>query len=397
MKKKIIFMIINMNVGGTEKALLNMISEMPKDKFDISILLLEEYGDFQDSIPDYVHVEYLQGYNQIKDIINQPLHLTVIKLLKSGMWIKAINFMCLLFYTKIIGEKSPFIKYVLKDFPSFKTEYDIAVAYAGPMELISYYVINKIKSKQKVQWIHFDVTKIGFNKSFATKIYKKFDRIFVVSYEAKIKLINLLPEISKKVEVFFNIVPSDLIKEYAKRGSGFKDDFDGLRILTIGRLSKEKGQDIAIRAFSQLINDGYNIRWYCLGEGNSRKEYEKLIIENKLEDKFILLGSDTNPYPYLEQCDIYVQPSRYEGYCITLIEAKQFFKPIVTTNVNGANEQISNGKTGLIVNIDENEIYLALKKLIENKFLRSNFSSTLAKENYGTSREMNKLFNILEG
>jgi glycosyltransferase involved in cell wall biosynthesis len=305
--------------------------------------------------------------------------------------------MLLYLVTKVLKEKSIFFKYVLKDFENINTEYDVAVAYAGPMDFISYFVANKIKADQKLQWIHFDVTKIGFNKKFAAKIYKKFDKIFVVSDEAKTKLINLVPKISKKVEVFFNIVSPDTIKSYAKEGKGFNDDFDGLRILTIGRLSKEKGQDLAIRALAKLNNHGYNIKWYCLGEGNSRNEYENLIIENNLEDKFILLGSNTNPYTFLEQCDIYVQPSRYEGYCMTLIEAKQLFKPILTTNVNGANEQILNQKTGLVVNVDEIEIYMALKRLIENKSLREKFSNSLSKEVYETSIEMNKIFNVLEG
>jgi glycosyltransferase involved in cell wall biosynthesis len=394
MKKKILFMIINMNVGGTEKALLNMIAEIPQEEYEITIFMLEEYGGFLNSIPDHVHIKYYNCYKDIKYILDQPPRTTVVNFLKAGKLIKALKITLIYFLSKILKERSIFFKYLLKGYQENETEYDLAVAYAGPMDFISYFVINKIKAKKKVQWIHFDVNKIGFNKRFASKVYKKFDKIFIVSKEAKSKLISLVPQLSEKSEVFFNIVSPEIIRKQAKENSGFKDEFNGLRILTVGRLSTEKGQDIAINVLAKLKQDGYKVRWYCVGEGNSRKNYEKLIVDNNLEDSFILLGADTNPYPYLEQCDLYVQPSRYEGYCITLIEAKQFYKPIVTTNVNGATEQIKNGKTGLIVNIDYIEIYTAVKNLIDSRNLRFQFSSNLSNEDYDNSFEMNKLFNV---
>lgn len=397
MKRKILFMLINMNVGGTEKALLNMIYEIPKEEYDITLLMLEKYGGFLNSIPSHVHIKYLNGYKDIKHILNQPPLLTAINFLKTGKVIKSLNILLIHLLSKILKDRSIFFKYLLKEYQGNEIEYDLAVAYAGPMDFISYFVINKIKAKKRVQWVHFDVNKIGFNKRFADSIYKRFNKIFVVSNEAKSKLINLVPTLSEKSEVFFNIVSPEIIRNQAKDGSGFKDEFNGLRILTVGRLTTEKGQDLAIHALAQLIKDGYKVRWYCIGEGNSRKNYEKLIVDNNLKDSFILLGADTNPYPYLEQCDLYVQPSRYEGYCITLIEAKQFNKPIVTTDVNGAKEQIENGKTGLIVNIDEIEIYSAIKNLIEDRYLRAQISSNLAREDYDTSLEMIKIFNVMEG
>lgn len=397
MKKKILFMLINMNVGGTEKALLNMIAEIPQEEYEITIFMLEEYGGFLNSIPDHVHIKYYNGYKDIKHILNQPPRTTVLNFLKAGKVLQALNITLIHLLSSLLKERTLLFKYLLKEYYENDNEYDLAVAYAGPMDFISYFVINKIKAKKKVQWIHFDVNKIGFNRRFASKVYNRFDKIFIVSKEAKSKLINLVPQLSEKSEVFFNIVSPEIIRNQAKDGSGFKDEFNGLRILTVGRLSTEKGQDIAISVLAKLIQDGYKIRWYCVGEGNLRKNYEELIINNNLEDSFILLGADTNPYPYLVQCDLYVQPSRYEGYCITLIEAKQFHKPIVTTNVNGTKEQIENGKTGLIVNIDENEIYYGIKNLIDNPYLRAQISSNLAKEDYNTSLEMIKLFNVMEG
>lgn len=394
MKKKIIFMVINMNVGGTEKALLNMISEMPKDEYDVTILMLEKYGGFLNSIPSWVHIEYLNEYSSIKDVLNAPPQEMAWDLLKQAKPIKAANLIFLHIITRIMKDRSLLFKYLLRGFPVLNQEYDLAVAYAGPMDFISYFVAKKIKAKRKIQWIHFDITKIGFNRNFASKIYKTFDKIFVVSNEGKDKLIKSMPTLGGKTEVFHNIVSSEIVHVQSKNGIGFIDKFDGLRILTVGRLAPEKGQDIAIRVLSRLIDDGYKVKWYCLGEGREREYYQKLIKEYNLRDYFVLLGADPNPYPYLNQCDIYIQPSRYEGYCMTLLEARCFNKPIITTDVNGSKEQIKSGETGLIVGISEDDIYNAIKNLLTHYELCQFFSDNLAKYNLSTKHEIKSLSSL---
>ena len=274
-------------------------------------------------------------------------------------------------------------------------EYDIAIAYAGPMDFISYFVINKIKSKKRVQWIHFDITKIGFNVNFAKKIYDKFDKVFVVSNEGKDKLINFLPSLKDKTEVFFNIISCKMIEKMSYEGEGFSDDFDGTRILTVGRLSKEKGQDLIIPVLKKLKENGYKVRWYCIGDGPAKKEYEKLVDKLNIKDDFIFLGSKLNPYTYMKECNIYVQPSKHEGYCITLGEARCFNNPIVTTNFTGANEQIVNENTGLVCEINEEEIYKAIKKLLDDKKLYKNIKDNLNNEIVDSTKEIRKLESIL--
>jgi glycosyltransferase involved in cell wall biosynthesis len=395
MKKKVIFMVINMNVGGTERALLNMVMEMPKDKNDITIFMLEEYGGFLDYIPAGVSIEYFKGYKDIKGLLNLPPKLLAINFLKQGRILKALIIIALHTFTKLVKDRTIFYKYAFKQYPTLEQEYDVAVAYAGPTDFISYFVINKIKAKKKIQWIHFDVTKVGFNPKFAAKIYNKFNHILVVSDEGRKKLISRVPILEKKTEVFQNIISPQLIYSQAKAGRGFTDDFDGLRILTVGRLSIEKGQDLAILALSKLIQDGFHVRWYCVGEGNSRGEYERMIEEFNVKDHFVLLGSDTNPYSYINQCDIYVQPSRHEGYCITLAEARCLKKPIITTNFTGAKEQIKNGENGFIVGIDAQEIYCAIRLLIYDKGLCEKFSNNLSAENFDSDLQIEKIYNIL--
>ncbi|WP_273832019.1 glycosyltransferase [Guptibacillus sedimenti] len=387
MKKKVIFMLINMNIGGTEKAFLNMISKMSKEEYEISVFLLEKSGGFLKYIPDHVQIEILEEYKEIKKMYENSPYCNVISLFKEGKFINSFMLLKCYLSSKLLKDRRIYISYLLKDC-SIKYGYDIAVAYAGPMDLISCYVLKKIKARKKIQWVHFDVTKISFNKKSESKMFKKFSEIFVVSEEGKTKLISMIPAIKNKVEVFPNLISSELISSQAKNGKGFNDEFEGIRILTVGRLSGEKGQDLAIKVLAELVKKDLNVRWYCLGEGNSRKRYEKLVEEYQMKNEFVFLGRDSNPYPYIEQCDIYVQPSRHEGFCITLAEAKYLNKPIVTTNFTGAKEQIVDGVTGLIVSTDnEKELLNGILRLIKNPDLRKNLSLNLRKEILDSAQE----------
>ncbi|EOU1892846.1 glycosyltransferase [Clostridium perfringens] len=388
--KSILFMLINMNIGGTEKALINMLHELQKEKYKVTVLLLEKYGGFLDQIPDWVEVKYLDEYKNLKKYINEPPIKSVKELLIKKEYINAFNFFLSYCISKLKDDISYHYKYLLTDVSDLEEEYDIAVAYAGPMDFITYFIANKIRAKKRVQWIHFDISKIGFNKRFAEKMYSKFDKIFVVSEEGKNKLNLLIPSLSDKTEVFFNIISSTFIKNMAENEEGFNDNYNGIRILTVGRLSREKGQDITISVLEKLIKQGYEVRWYCIGEGNMKKELEDMVKNKNLQENYILLGSKRNPYPFMKECDIYVQSSRHEGYCITLAEARCFNNPIITTNFTGANEQIRNEKTGLIVNFNQDEMYTAIKRIIKDRELRDYIGNNLGKELIDTSGEIEK-------
>lgn len=393
--KKLLFMCINMNIGGTEKALLTMLNEIGSSKYDITLLMLEENGGFLNEIPNFVKIKYVNEYKDIKPLIKEPPKLLAKKLIENKKYSMGLSIFFNYGISKVTNNMSYYYKYILRNIKNIEENYDLAVAYAGPMDFITYFILNKIKAKKKVQWIHFDITKIGFNKKFAEKNYKKFDKIFVVSEEGREKLINLIPALNNKVEAFFNIISCNLIENMSKNEKGFDDSFNGVRILTVGRLSKEKGQDLTINALARLKNEGYNIKWYCIGDGLEKDNYKQRIKNLKLENDYILLGSKLNPYPFMKHCDIYVQPSRHEGYCITLGEARCFDNPIVTTNFTGANEQIKNEVTGLICDSSEEGIYKSVKRLLDDEDLYNNIKINLSKEIVDSTNEINKLDKVL--
>lgn len=394
--KKILFMVIDMNIGGTEKALLTMLSELSRERYHITVLMMREQGGFLKYIPNEVNVKILDINKDIEMAINEAPINVVRNYIRKRKILKASGILYYYFISKITKRRDIYYKYILKEMESEDNEYDVAIAYAGPMEFISYYVCNKIKAKRKLQWIHFDINKIGFDKFFAKRLYKKFDKIFCVSTEGRDKLIEKIPCLRNKVEVFLNIISENLILKQINLGKTFNDSFTGVRLLTVGRLCNQKGQDIAIKVMNKLIKDGLDVRWYCIGDGSNRNEYEKLIREFKMEEKFILLGATDNPYRYMYDCDIYIQPSRHEGYCTTVTEAKILKKPMIITDVNGSREQIKNGYNGIIVDFDEEQIYKAIKNLIKNIELREKFRESLEKEKISTNEQIKKLIEIID-
>ncbi|OIK09362.1 glycosyl transferase [Bacillus sp. MUM 116] len=375
--KKVLFMLSSMNIGGVEKSLLSLLSEMPKKEYDVTILLLENKGGFLNDLPKWVKIEEATWYKKVKPIIMQPPKQTIKSYIKDKEFMKSIKFVFSYFISKYFNNRYLYYKSVGKDIPINSDTYDIAIAYQGPTDIIDFYIANKVRAQKKISWVHFDISKHMVNTRLYQRLYRKFNKIYVVSNEARNRLIEQIPTAAKKAEVFKNIIPAKLIMELSKRPIKFDDQFNGHKIVTVGRLSKEKGQDLAIKALAKLKIEGYEVRWYCIGEGNSRKEYESLIKEYNLQNDFILLGSTANPYPYIAKADIYVQTSRHEGYCLTLAEAKCLGKPIITTNFIGAYEQLIDGYNGFIVKCEEEELYKKLKYLIENPVQRNKFVENL--------------------
>ena len=395
MKKKILFMVSSMNIGGVEKSLLSLLAVIPKEKYEITILTLDKKGGFLEYIPNNVKLIEAEWFKYIKPIIMDSPQNIIKRYIKNYEFLKILSFIYSYFKSKKTNDRYIYYKHVLKSIPECKEKYDVAIAYAGPTEIIDAYISHKVKAEKKIAWVHFDISKHKINKKLYNNLYERFDKIFAVSNECKKKLDEIIPAVRNKSEVLFNIVSEDLINEMSESYVDFDDNYKGIKIITVGRLSKEKGQDLAIKALAKLKKDRYDVKWYCIGEGNSRQEFEQLIKEYNLEENFLLLGATSNPYPYIKNADIYVQTSRHEGYCLTLAEAKALNKPIVTTNFIGAYEQIKNNENGIIVDCNENDLADAIKKLIEEKEICSRFSNKLREEKIDTTNEINKLLDYI--
>ena len=357
-------MLSNMNVGGTEKALLNLLNIIPESEYDVTVLLLEKTGGFMNQIPSWVKLEELVGWSENKELVLDPPFNLAKKYFKQKNFSTCFNILFLHLFSKITGNRERYYKYVLPNFGKCSSFYDIAVAYAGPMDFITQYILDVVSADRKIQWIHFDVSKFCFNTNYAKNVYPRFDKIYAVSDCAKDKLLELIPEVETITETMHNVVSKNLCVEQALNENGFSDEFNGTRILTVGRLSKEKGQDIIPFVVEKLVLEGYKFKWYLIGDGALYTPIENIIKEKNLGDYLTLLGTKTNPYPYYKDCDLYVQTSHHEGYCITIAEALVFDKYVITTDVAGAHDQIKNKSQGVICACDAQSIFNEVKRFL---------------------------------
>ncbi|WP_077602085.1 glycosyltransferase [Oceanobacillus sojae] len=318
MKKKVLFMVTTMDVGGVEKSLLSLLSVLPKEKYDITIMFLNKQGEFLKAIPDWVKTEEVDWFTKVWSLIRQSPPKTFREYLKRKRFLEAFNFGLIYFLSRELKNRILLYRYYFQRVPKNPKQYDIAIAYQGPTEVIDYYIINKVRAKKKISWVHFDVSKHFIDQGLYKKLYRKFDKIYVVSHEAREQLINRIPNLTQKTEVFLNIVSEKIIKNLSTEKIEFDEEYKGTRILTVGRIAHEKGQDIAVKVLAKLRNAGYEVRWYCVGGKEYKHEYEKLtslINHYGLSDHFILLGPKLNPYPYISKTNLYVQPSRHDVFC----------------------------------------------------------------------------------
>lgn len=361
---KLYFQLAAMNVGGVEKSWLNLIDTLPKDKYEIHLGLINPKGGYMDHIPNYVNVHHVDCYAPYKSEINEPPQKVLKNKFKEGKLLEVIILFFLYLQCKINNNRCFLYKYITRNVPKSKEIYDKAFAYAGPSQMTDFYICEKIQAKEKYGWIHFDVTKFGIDKGMTRKLYKNYKKIYVVSETAKEKFDSLFPEFKDKTEVRYNVVSKEQVLRMAAEGKTFTDNYSSKRILTVGRLTSEKGQNIAIKALKILVEKGIEAKWYFVGDGNIRKECEELANSLGISQNVCFLGTQTNPYGYMRDCDIYMQPSRHEGFCITLAEAKCFNNSIVATNFTGAEEQLKTFPNSLVTGMSAEEIANGLEKFL---------------------------------
>lgn len=355
-KKKILFLLSRMNVGGVEKAFLGMLSLLPESQYEIHLALLKKDGGYLSYVPNYVHIHEVKCYDSNKGLINDPPLQVVKSLLGKRKIFEALIHLLLYVSFKVSHNRYWFYQYIMRKEPMMQGEYDMAVAYAGPSQMIDWYINKRVNARVKCGWIHFDISKFGIDRGMTRKLYRNYQKIFVVSETAKRVFDSVFPELSSKTEVFYNVVDVNQIKEMAEEYPGFDDDYKGMRLLTVGRISVEKGQDVAIRALKMIIDKGVEARYYLVGDGLFKETCVQLAESLGIADRVVFLGTQVNPYPYMKNCDVYIQPSRHEGYCITLAEARVFPSPIVATCFTGAKEQLASRTNARVVGMTANEI-----------------------------------------
>lgn len=396
MKKRILFVIESLSLGGAEKSLVTLLNLLDYSKYEVDLLLFSQGGPFQELLPEEVTLLPVPDYFSYTSI---PWHSFGEKLKKPKALFAQLRYSLALRLKKHTNiEKAALLwKYSQSCFSNLSENYDVAIAYA--QGLPTFFVAEKVNAKRKAAWVNAIYRPQGAYLDYIKPFYNKFDFVNAVSDTVAQQIQETFALPPCKITHIMDILDADFAAKMAEMPSDASADMSGpgTKILTVGRLSAMKGYDLAIDAARLLVERGLDFTWYVIGEGALREELERQISGNGLQNRFILLGSRNNPYPYFKACDLYVQPSKYEGFGITLAEAKMFHKPIVTTAFEAVGAQFINRTNGLIVDISAQGIADGVIQMLTDTELRTNCVRNLEKEKIGNTEEIEKFYALLEG
>jgi glycosyltransferase involved in cell wall biosynthesis len=398
MKKNILIAVYNMEIGGIERSLINMLESFDYQKYNVDLLIFHHVGEFMSLIPNSVNIlpqvgKYSVFRKPVKLCLKEKQYpLAFIRVLSK--YIAEIKSK-----TRNLEEGAGYIQMQLTQkyssflLPKLDKEYDVAISYAWPHDIIA----NKVNAKKKIAWVHTDYSKLEIDNELDLKVWNQFDHIASVSDACKESFLSTYPTLKEKVLVVENITSPNFIKKLAEEElsiiEGGKQTFN---LVSVGRLSYVKGFDLAIEALKLLHDKGLtNIKWYIIGYGGYEKELKSLIAKHDLKDSFILLGKKTNPYPYMKNCDLYVQPSRYEGKAVTVSEAKILGKPILITNYPTASSQLENGIEGVICDLSVTGLVKGIEEFYSNQALKDSLVNNISKKDYSNTNELDKLYKII--
>lgn len=406
MRKKILFVINTFSRAGAETALLDLLYKLDgihdaaeDKKYEISLFVLMGQGELASRLPESVH---LLNRKYSMDSVLEPrgkrhMIATVLKaLLHKGTGVRLTPYM-LKAYRQMRRSGEVRIDKILwralsDGAPEFDETYDLAIAFLEGGS--AYYVADHVKAKKKAAFIHIDYEKAGYSRELDRDCYIQYDALFPIGEQVRSQFLKVYPECAGRTDIFHNILDVNLIRAKAKETGGFSDTYSGIRILTVGRLTKQKAYPVAIEAMHLLKQRGLRARWYVLGEGPEREMLEQQIAKAGLQEDFLLLGATDNPYPYFAQTDIYVHATRYEGKSIAIQEAQILGCPIVASDINW--EQIEQGKDGLLCSLDAKAVMEAILTLIEDPDMRKRFGQAALQKTVSFTEDIRLFDRLLE-
>lgn len=377
--KKIIFGLQTMVMGGVEKELISIMRHLDKSEWDVSLVLMY-VSDYTivNMIPDHVKVINLDIDR--KYYCSDTITAAWLRL-KQGHISEGLS---------LIGKKTLHIGQTgsnidMNRIPQIKGQFDTAVCFHMHSPIMVKYMTEKITASKNLAWIHNDFSTSGYQVNKIAKYLKRYDSIIGVSAKITDEFKALCPELASRALVVYNALDRNEIKskanEQIEQELSLKIE-NKLFLLTVGRLEEQKGYDIAVEAAAKLKAKGIDFLWAFIGEGSKFDEIKRLITNSGLDNNVVLLGRKDNPYCYMKACDIYVQPSRHEGYPLTVLEAKALAKPIICTDFAGAREQINDDINGVVVARNNPEtLAVAIEVLYRDELKQIKFRSGLNSEN----------------
>lgn len=380
-KKKVIFITQALWIGGIETALINLLNHLDYSRYDISCLITENYQDMAMRLTDRCRLLIADrretfsfsksyGFRLFYDLIEKPM--TDSKL-RIQLW-KVFQFLLRPLDMRLYGL---YLKNCLKE-----ERFDTAVIYS---DRVAELAVRSIHANKFLMFYHNADIEKAYHDSYG---YSKSDKIIVVSEKQCEKLKAKRPKYASKMMAINNYVDVDTVME--KASMPIEDPVfqtEGLCLVSCGRLADQKGFDMAIKACARLVQNGYpGLHWYVLGVGPEKEKLLKLINNYQLQDHFHLIGSRSNPYPYMKEASLYIQPSRSEGYSLSILEARVLNCPIIAT-YEAAEEQLTNGVTGTLCDATVSSIYHAILKHLQNPEISERYKTNLSKYSFKKANE----------
>lgn len=353
------------SIGGISSSLLNFINEIKKDN-SITVYVLDNYIDPSVELPNDVCV--IKGNNFLEDCFVPR------KVLKHHTVFRKCVRYGRLILRKIIGRENA-IKYGIKRI-RHNEQYDIAIAFSNDIydkagHMVSggaYLFVDKnVNAKVKFAWIHNELYSLGFNREICLRDFKNFDYVVNVSQDCKKQFDSLVPEYRDKSIVIYNMYNLDKIHESAVAFNPYLDN-SKIHFVTVARISnKQKRIDRIITAVKSLSVDKRGlIDWTIVGDGEDYKYITELIENADLKDVIKMVGLQTNPYPYMRYADIFLLPSVYEGYGMTVREAQIVGCPVLITDFGPAHEIVLDRITGIICENTDDAFSEAVDNILGN-------------------------------
>ena len=386
-----------MELGGVERSLLGLLDSIDYDRYDADLFLMRHSGELMTQLNPKVNL--LPEMSQYAS-----LAVPMTSLLKKGQ----IGVLCGRLKGKLAarrfdkqhpGEKPSIAaltyshKYTLKTMPQITNKtYDLAISFLTP----HYYVRERAKARKYAAWIHTDYTALSFDRRAELEMWSGYDTICGVSEQVSRGFQTSFPELAGKVRTIENILSKGLIDAQARETQTEMKSDGAVSLLSVGRFCDAKNFDNVPDICRRLVGDGLDVKWYLIGYGGDEPLIRQKIAEAGMQDRVIILGKKDNPYPYMRDCDLYVQPSRYEGKAVTVREAQLLGRPVVITDYATSASQLEDGVDGVIVPVDNAGCAAGIAALLRDPARMRQLSENCAKRDYTNSAEIEKIYALME-
>lgn len=398
--KSILIVSHALEIGGAERALLAMLESFDYSQYSVELFLMRHSGDLLKLIPPQVK---LLPEKKPYTALAVPL----VSILKKGMLRVAVGrvFAKLRakYYCKrhhIQGENAVELeyshKYTVKGMPVISDKkYDLVISFLTP----HYFAAEKTHAKTKIAWIHTDYSFVNVDVESEKKMWDRYDHIMSISDDCTKGFVSKFPALASKIVLMENIiVPSFLQKQAALQDVKQEmPGFEGLNLLSVGRFSHAKNFDNVPDLCRRILAQGIQIRWYLIGYGSDEALIRQKIRETGMENHVIVLGKKSNPYPYMAACDVYVQPSRYEGRCVAVQEAQALGKPVIITAYPTSASQLQDGVDGVIVPQDNEACAVGIATVLKNPQMLEKLVHNCAEHEYSNAQSMEPIYSIMKG